>query len=98
MDKIKKYVQSEEHESLQENYLRILALKDNFESLYDVDLETDEYVVYVKSQSYLENVNSRMINRKEFFADTYTNVDVVVYPEDRQRFKDALNKEYIKKF
>lgn len=85
----------EAHQALIENNARILALEDRFESLYDVDLETGKYEMYVRGKT-TGNVHSRMVNTGNFFSDMLENVDRVVYYDDRVGMKSVLDLEYIR--
>lgn len=84
------------HRVLQENNARILALEDDFEALYDVDLESTGYEVYVKSQIFGDSIDAKMINENSFFEDTRQNIKRVVYPEDRESVARVLTAEYIR--
>ena len=82
---------------LSENNMRLFALEDSFESLYDVDLETGAYDVFIKGQTFSEKVKTRLVEQGEFFEDSYENIDAVAYPEDREGFKKAVSRENLKK-
>lgn len=82
-------------EEKQKNFERFLALEDNLESIYEVDLETNEYDVYLKGKTYSEKVNARLVPKGDFFDDTRKNSKVVVYPEDRDGFLKIVSKDFI---
>ena len=86
-----------DHRSLLENVARILALNDNFESLYDVDLESGTYESYIKGQTYSDNVSGKMINLNDFFADTIENAKKVIYPPDFELIKRVFSREYFER-
>ena len=72
---------------LANNNEQILALEDNFELLYDVDLNTFNYNSFAKGQSDSENIKSSLVNINNFFSDSETNAKTYVHPEDSQRLK-----------
>lgn len=85
------------HRALVENNRRVMALEDNFESLYDVDLETGECECYTKSMSYSEQVSSKLGARINYFADLQNDIEKVVYKDDREELLKVLNPKYIRK-
>lgn len=68
----------------------IFALEDNIISFYDVVLETGEYKLYRRDAFLADNAPS-MLNNTEFFSDLKRNVEIVVYPEDREGILKALD-------
>ncbi|MBO2516923.1 MAG: hypothetical protein CW338_06570 [Clostridiales bacterium] len=83
------------HAALAENNARVLALEDNFESLYDVDLDTDDYDLYIKDQAEYNDVNEKLTKESGFFSDTLMNAERVVCSEDMAELRRVINKEYI---
>lgn len=83
------------NETLKENNASMLALEDKFETMYDVDLETNQYTTYVKGQTFSMDVDTRMVYKEDFFEDTYYNLENVVYKEDKELIRRVFNKEYI---
>ncbi|MBO2517697.1 MAG: hypothetical protein CW338_10615 [Clostridiales bacterium] len=79
---------------LAENYTRILALEDDFEALYDVELDTGRYGIFVKGQTF-GDVNNNLINNNSFFDDVKKNLNVV-HPEDQQGNYDSTRPEFIR--
>ena len=80
--------------ALAENNTRILALEDDFEVLYDVELETGRYGIFVKGQSF-GDVTLNLINNNSFFDDVEKNLNVV-HPDDRQGNYDTTRPEFIR--
>lgn len=80
-----------------ENNDRILALHDNFELLYDVDLKTFTYESYFKGKSSSDVISPKLINNMNFFSDCLSNIETVGYPEDIEEFKRVMTLDYIKK-
>ena len=80
-----------------ENNDRILALHDNFELLYDVDLKTFRYESYFKGKSSSDVISPKLVNNMNFFNDCLSNIETVGYPEDIEEFKRVMTLDYIKK-
>ena len=78
-----------------DNNERILALVDNFESLYDVNLRTMSYETYVKGQTYSEDINPLLVNNNNFFEDVVKNVQIVAHPDEIEKFNKDENKEIV---
>ena len=81
---------------ISENNARVLTLEDNFEALYDVDLETENYEVYIKGKNFIE-VNSRLINQNKFFSELRNNVELVIYPKDKENILRILTPDNVQK-
>ncbi|MCR5309509.1 MAG: response regulator [Bacilli bacterium] len=79
-----------------ENNDRILALNDNFELLYDVDIETGHYDTFVKGQTFSQTLNDRLVNSKNFFEDSLTNAEKVCFSEDVLGFKKIMNPSFVR--
>lgn len=86
-----------EQRVLIENYERILALEDNLESIYDVNLQDGTYELFLKGRTFSEHVNTKMINNCDFFADTIKNAREVIYPEDIGGVLSVVNHDHIVK-
>jgi len=67
------------------------ALFENYESIYNVDLETGEYKVYFESEPYSRLALAR--SGDDFFSALRNTVDRVVDPEDRAFVLRALSRE-----
>ena len=71
----------------------VRALFENYESIYDIDVETSEYRCYHESDSYSElKIES---SGEDFFATLISNVPKVVFPEDREYVCRMLRKEAV---
>ena len=84
-------------EELLQTNSRLFALEDDFESLYDVELETGHYDVFVKGDFFRDNVLDKLAAPKDYFAELRGNIDAVIYPEDREGLYNALEKESIRR-
>ena len=81
---------------LEDNYARFFILEDDFESLYDVELISGHYTSYIRGEFYQRNVSDKIVSQTEFFEDLLTNVERVVYEEDREAVFDFLNRDTIR--
>ena len=71
-----------------------LALANDYSSIYVINTEDDSYVEYTPSG---DNKELTVASKGEdFYADTIINCRRLVWPEDQERFVDALRKENIK--
>lgn len=84
------------HRALLENNIRVLALEDNFEALFDVDLETGTYGMFVKGEKF-GNIAVGLENTGSFFRDIINGFSQVVYYEDQDLLREILSAEYITK-
>ena len=82
---------------LYETNARLFALEDNFESMYDVDLESGHYDVFVKGDFYRNNVLERLSVPQDYFEELRANIDAVIFEEDRDGVYNTLTRESIRK-
>lgn len=73
----------------------VLGLANDYQAIYYVDLETNEYEVFGQSNTYVNEVGNRISNNNHFFADIVSNVSKVVAKEDRRDVLRMLCREYI---
>lgn len=89
-----RHIQSEAaHDAIAENNVRILTLEDKFEALYDVELQTGKYEMYMKGKTF-EDIFKRLVNENNFFSDATRSIEVV-YEDDRDDILKIFNKDYI---
>ncbi|MDO4400896.1 MAG: EAL domain-containing protein [Coriobacteriia bacterium] len=69
------------------------ALSSDFESIYYVDLATDDYTEFTAPGGY-ESLHIEL-SGTDFFAECQKNIPVVVYEDDRQKVADAMRKDAI---
>jgi len=69
------------------------ALSNGFESIYYVDMENDHYVEFSSKGKYADLQIQR--SGSDFFADTKKNLEIVVYPDDRERVRLSLQKDVL---
>lgn len=94
-EEVAKENEEQRHIALEQNNSRIMALEDNLESLYDVELESGKYTKYVKGDFFRPNVTDKLAREGDFFEDIKGNIDTVIYPEDREKLKEVFKKESI---
>lgn len=87
--------QENESLALAENNARFFALEDDFMSLYDVEMESGHYVSYDRDEFYKRNVSDNVVSQTEFFKDLRTNVERVVFEEDREAVYQVQTRENI---
>ncbi len=61
----------------------IMKLSNNFEAIYDLEVETGKYRVYTRNNQYSEKINSKINYDGNFYEIIYDNTKKVVCPEDR---------------
>lgn len=70
-----------------------MALADDYESVYVIDTDDDSYVEYAAAGEYKEL--TRRSEGDDFYADTVRNCNLIVYPDDRQKFLESFRKENV---
>ena len=87
-----------ERRLLREQMARVMELSENFQAIYDVDLETGDFLLFSYDNGYSDSVLTRMENSGNFYADTLKDVEQVVYPEDRNLIRSIFSsRETIRK-
>lgn len=71
------------------------ALFDNYESIYDVVLETGEYKTYFQSEDYQELSLAKKGN--SFFTDLPAGVERLIHPDDRRHVIKMLSFDALRK-
>ena len=80
-----------------EQMARVMELSDDFQAIFDVDMETGEYEIFSYDSAYFDDVLVKMEKGINFYADTLKDVEKVVYPDDRDLIRDTFsNREYIR--
>lgn len=75
----------------------IMNLFDNFEAIYNCDVNSGKYTVYSENNEFADNVISAMVNNNDFFKDIVSNIENCVYKDDRKLISSIFNRENIKK-
>jgi len=94
-EELKKQKQAE-FDTMAQNYERIFALEDDFEALYDVELESGKYTSFDRGEFYKKNISDKLVKPTDYFVDTNINLDRVIYEEDREALKKVMTREAIK--
>ena len=67
------------------------SLASNYDVIYYIDVETDEYSGYTARDIYggikVED------SGKDFFTEAAKNVELIIHPKDRERVRDSLSKD-----
>lgn len=80
-----------------ENNDRLLALEDDFESLYDVELKTGFYTLFNKKDSFSDIASQTKLKfSKNFFVDAIKNFDIIGCPEDKEKIVNSFNISFIR--
>ena len=67
------------------------ALFDNYESIYDIHVDTNEYKTYFQSDFYQELKLHK--EGRDFFSDLQEGIERIIAPEDQEYVSEMLNKE-----
>ena len=83
---------------LREQMARVMELSDDFQAIYDVDMETGKYDIFSYDNGYADSVLVNLENGADFFADTLKDVEKIVYFEDEDIIRDTFsNREYVRR-
>lgn len=75
----------------------IMSLSDNFEAIYDCNVNTGKYTIYSESDEYSKNVLARTITGGDFFNDIAINISVSVHKDDRKLIEKLFARENLKR-
>ena len=75
------------------SYTRIMALSGNYLCMYAVDVLTDEYTEYMVDDSFSKLGMEQ--TEKDFFIQTYKNLEKVLPDDEIARFKERFTKDNI---
>ena len=81
--------EKEQQKRLAEQMARVMGLSDNFQAIYDVDLETGRYDLFTYENEFTDSVLVNMAKGESFYTDAVKDADLVVYPDDRQAIYDV---------
>lgn len=84
------------NEILLKNYARFFTLTDNFESLYDIDLESGQYSMLTRGEFFRNNITDKLNGSGVFFEELQKDTGIVVYEEDREKLCEVLEREAIR--
>ncbi len=79
----------------QENIERIMSLSDQFEAIYDVNIDTGIFSVSVSGEKFNEVIDKKTGQFMNFFDESGTDISKVVYPDDQKNVLEALSRENI---
>lgn len=91
------YDEREAAEASKRERQRILAsLAENFEVVYDVDVDSGQYTIAAESEKQTNNVFNRFLDPENFFDLNLQVIKNELYEEDREKLVGALTRRYIK--
>ena len=86
-----------ESSALHENNERMLILQDDFEILYEIDLNNhNSYVAFTKENSDTAGVAQSFIFTDNFFYDVIQNAIPCVYEDDLELFNNSMNIDFVR--
>ena len=79
----------------QENIRRVMTLSDEFESIYDVNIDDGTYRVSTKSSKHSEEIKGYQAMNLDFFELNANSIPVVIYEDDREMMSKYMTKQYM---
>lgn len=79
----------------QENISRIMSLSDEFESIYDVNIDDGTYMVSTKGGRYNEDLIDNLDMDADYFESNKLNIPRTVYKDDQEMMLKCMTKEYM---
>ena len=79
----------------QENIRRVMTLSDEFESIYDVNIDDGTYRVSTKSSKHSEEIKGYQAMNQDFFALNTNSIPAVIYEDDREMMSKYMTKQYM---
>lgn len=67
------------------------AMAEDYEAIFYIDIETNEYLTFSKSQKYM--TLDAIATGKDFYKEALVSIEDCIYPEDREYAKSFYNKE-----
>ena len=88
---------AENEQRLKEQMTRVMELSDDFQAIYDVELETGRFQLFSYDRDFAEGVLVHLENSGDFYADALRDAGNVVYPDDRDIIRKSFgDREYIR--
>lgn len=78
-----------------EKYERIMNLTDEFESIYDVDIDTGYYTVSTKNGVFTEELIKNLGMHRDYFKSNQINIPIAIYKDDQPMMLEAMTKKYM---
>ena len=73
----------------------VLGLSSDYQAIYLVNLDTDEYEMFGESVDYIDKITDRLEQSGNFFNDVASNLEKVVVPDDCDKVRNMFDKEHI---
>lgn len=79
----------------QENIRRIMTLSDEFDSIYDVNLDNGTYRVSTKNGLHSDEIKGYQAMNSDFFQLNANSIPMVIYKDDREMMSTSMTKQYM---
>lgn len=79
----------------QENIRRIMTLSDEFESIYDVNIDTGTYTCSTKGGKHTEEIKGYQAMNSDFFQLNANSIPKVIYEDDQEMMLKYMTKQYM---
>lgn len=63
----------------------IMKLSNNFEAIYDITVESGEYIEYTRNNFYADNISCKLVPKSNYYDDIVVNIPNVICLEDRDK-------------
>lgn len=79
------------------NINRIMALSNEFESIFDVDFDSENYTISLKKDFFIEQLvrEFNLISTQKFFQDISSAINLFVHRDDQKKMRRYLSKEIL---
>lgn len=72
---------------------QVMSLSDDFESIYDVDIDSGEYTESIKGGKFDEEILNQIARNRNYFVTQDGVINSIVYNEDKDKINEAMTKE-----
>ena len=77
----------------QENIRRIMTLSDEFDSIYDVNIDTGTYTCSTKNGDHAEEIKGYQMMNQDFFQLNANSIPKVIYRDDQEMMLKCMTKQ-----
>lgn len=77
--------------------MKIMDLTEEFESIYDVNLDTGKYSVFTKSGKLTEDIIDNLTFDEDYFISNKKNIPLAIYKDDQEMMLKSMTKENFEK-
>lgn len=93
IDKLNQDVNIRLMQEEKENLLRIMDLTDEFECIYDVDIDSGKFSSFTKSGNLTENLIAKLDFNENYFVTNKKVIPIVIHKDDQKMMLKSLTKE-----